>query len=140
MTLALRNILRIAGTAAVLFAAPLARAEYLSIHLKVYGLDCEVCARGVSASVGRLPGIESVNVSLKTGLLDIVLTRGNNFKLSDLRKRIKENGFKSMEATVTAAGRFNGSKFEVSGTGESYELGKKAVSTTDTTELTFEVH
>ena len=104
MTFVLKNALRIAGMAAILIAAPAARAEYLSIHLKVYGLDCEVCARGVSASVGRLPGIESVNVSLKTGLLDIVLTRGNMFKMSDLRKRIKENGFRSMEATVTAVG------------------------------------
>jgi copper chaperone CopZ len=140
MTFALRNFFRVAATAAILFAAPIAKAEYLSIHLKVYGLDCEVCARGVSASVGRLPGIESVNVSLKTGLLDIVLTPGNMFKLSDLRKRIKENGFRSMEATVTAVGRFNGSKFEVSGTGESYELGKKASGSAETTELTFDVH
>ena len=140
MTLALKNFFRIAGVTAILIAAPAARAEYLSIHLKVYGLDCEVCARGVSASVGRLPGIESVNVSLKTGLLDIVLNRGNVFKMSDLRKRIKENGFRSMEATVTAVGRFNGTKFEVSGTGESYELGKKAMNAAQTTELTFEVH
>lgn len=140
MTFALRSFLRIAGTAAILLAAPVAKAEYLSIHLKVYGLDCEVCARGVSASIGRLPGIESVNVSLKTGLLDIVLARGNMFKMSDLRKRIKENGFRSMEATVTAVGRFNGAKFEVSGTGESYDVGKKALNSTETTELTFNVH
>jgi copper chaperone CopZ len=140
MTFALKNVLRMAGIMAVLMAAPAARAEYLSIHLKVYGLDCEVCARGVSASVGRLPGIESVNVSLKTGLLEIVLTRGNMFRMSDLRKRIKENGFRSMEATVTAVGRFNGSKFEVSGTGESYDLGKKALNSAETTELTFEAH
>ena len=140
MTCVFKNALRIAGTAAILIAAPAARAEYLSIHLKVYGLDCEVCARGVSASLGRLPGIESVNVSLKTGLLDIVLTRGNMFKMSDLRKRIKENGFRSMEATVTAVGRLNGSKFEVSGTGESYDLGQKASNSTETTERTFDVH
>jgi copper chaperone CopZ len=140
MTFALKKVLRMAGITAILVAAPAARAEYLSIHLKVYGLDCEVCARGVSASVGRLPGIESVNVSLKTGLLEIVLTRGNTFKLSDLRKRIKENGFRSMEATVTAVGRLNGSKFEVSGTGESYDLGKKALNSAETTELTFDVH
>jgi copper chaperone CopZ len=140
MSFALRSFFRIGGTAAILLAAPVARAEYLSIHLKVYGLDCEVCARGVSASVGRLPGIESVNVSLKTGLLDIVLARGNSFKMSDLRNRIKENGFRSMEATVTAVGRFHGSRFEVTGTGESYDLGKKALNSAETMELTFLVH
>jgi copper chaperone CopZ len=140
MTFSLKYGLRIAGIVAILIASPAARAEYLNIHLKVYGLDCELCARGVSASVGRLPGIESVNVSLKTGVLEIVLSHGNMFKMSDLRKRIKENGFRSMEATVTAVGRFNGSKFEVLGTGESYDVGKKALASAEPTELTFDVH
>jgi copper chaperone CopZ len=130
-----------AALAASVFAIdPAAHAEYLRIQLRVYGLDCELCARGVSASVQRLAGVKSVDVSLKKGLLDIVLTPGNTFKMSDLRKRIRENGFRPMEATVTAVGEFNGSKFDVLGSGESYDIespGSKAVTPV---EVTFQVH
>ena len=141
MNFSVRNSFRaLAPIAVMLVAAAPIRAEYLRIQLKVYGLDCELCARGVSASVGRLSGVESVKVSLKTGILEIALAHGNMFKMSDLRKRIRENGFRSMEATVTAFGRFNGTQFEVLGAGESYDLGSRASNTVTPMELTFEVH
>jgi copper chaperone CopZ len=115
------------------------RAEYLRIELRVYGLDCELCARGVSASIQRMPGVKAVDVSLKKGLLEIVLERGNSFKMSDLRKRIRQNGFRSMEARVTAVGEFKGSKFEVLGSGESYDVGSADSRAPTTVELTFDV-
>jgi hypothetical protein len=44
-----------------------------------------------------------------------------------------------MEATVTAVGRFNGSRFEVLGTGESYDVPVPDAKAVDAPELTFEV-
>ncbi len=132
--------LRLALLVVVLMAAAPLHAEYLRIQLRVYGLDCELCARGVAASVERLPGVKSINVSLKKGLLEIVLERGNTFKMSDLRKRIRENGFRSMEATVTAIGDFTGSsKFEVVGSGESYDVDTPDPKGHGLVELTFHV-
>ena len=131
------------GVVLVLFllAGKTAHAEYLKIELRVYGLDCQVCARGVSKSVGRLDGVESVTVSLKTGTLEIVLKRGNTFKMSTLRKRIKENGFRSMEAKVTAVGSYDGSSmFHILGSDESYDIGKPAEKGTTAVEVTFDVH
>ena len=125
--------------AGLLLAVEPVHAEYLRIQLRVYGLDCELCARGVSASIQRMAGVKSVDVSLKKGLLEIVLVHGNTFKMSDLRKRIRENGFRSMEATVTAVGEFNGAKFEVSGSGESYSIGNPDPSAPAPLELTFAV-
>src|ERR1700752_2571344 len=84
------GILALAG---LLVVAQPAGAEYLRIQLKVYGLDCELCARGVGESVHRLAGVKSVEVSLKKGMLGIELIPGNSFKMSDLRKRIRDNGF-----------------------------------------------
>jgi copper chaperone CopZ len=133
------SVLRGAAFALLLLTTEPVRAEYLRIELKVYGLDCELCARGVGASVQKLPGVESVNVSLRTGLLEITLTRGNRFKMSDLRKRIRQNGFRSMEGKVTAVGRFNGPKFEVLGSGESYDLGSRASDAVAPMEMTFDV-
>jgi hypothetical protein len=86
-----------------------------------------------------MAGIKSVDVSLKKGLLEIVLIPGNSFKISDLRKRIRENGYRPMEATVTAVGEFNGSRFDVLGSGESYELDSHGTKTAAPMELTFDV-
>jgi copper chaperone CopZ len=139
MTLFGVGVLRGAALVGLLLAVEPLQAEYLRIKLQVYGLDCQLCARGVGATIQRMPGVKSVEVSLKTGLLEIVLVRGNAFKMSDLRKRIRENGFRSMEATVTAVGEFNGSKFEVLGSGESYDVGSRDPTSTTPVELTFDI-
>jgi copper chaperone CopZ len=139
MSFSWTNMFRSVALAGLLLAVEPAHAEYLRIQLRVYGLDCELCARGVSAAIQRMAGVKSVDVSLKKGLLEIVLVRGNTFKISDLRKRIRENGFRSMEATVTAVGEFNGSKFEVLGSGESYEVGGPPSKGPAPAELTFDV-
>jgi copper chaperone CopZ len=131
--------LRAVGIVALLWSAQPLRAEYLRVELRVYGLDCELCARGVSASILRMPGVKSVHISLEKGLLEIVLTPGNNFKISDLRRRIRENGFRPMEATVTARGEFSGPKFQVSGSGESYDVAKSDPKAGAPIELTFSV-
>jgi hypothetical protein len=73
------------------------------------------------------------------GLLEIVLVPGNTVKMSDLRKRIRENGFCPMEATVTAKGEFNGSEFEVSGSDESYDVGRADPKAFSRVELTFDI-
>lgn len=123
----------------LLLAVEPLHAEYLQIKLRVYGLDCQLCARGVSATIQRMPGVKSVDVSLNTGLLEITLVPGNTFKMSELRKRIRENGFRSMEATVTAIGEFNGPKFEVLGSGESYNVRNPDPNARAPVEVTFDV-
>ena len=129
---------RIALTGLLIAVEPL-HAEYLRIQMKVYGLDCQLCARGVGASIQRLKGVKSVDVSLKSGNLDIRLEPGNTLKMSDVRRRIHENGFRVMEATVTAVGTFNGSKFEVTGSGESYDVSSPHSKSETPVEETFEV-
>jgi copper chaperone CopZ len=133
------SVLRRVALAGLLLGVTPLHAEYLRIQMRVYGLDCELCARGVSASIQRLNGVKSVDVSLKRGSVDIALKPGNTFKMSDLRKRIRENGFRSMEATVTAVGQFNGSKFEVLGSGESYDVSSPDSKSDTPVEATFEV-
>jgi copper chaperone CopZ len=125
------------GLLALLIDAQPARGEYLRIDIDVYGMDCGLCARGVAAYVGRMHGVKSVDVSLKKGLLQIVLEPGNTLKMADLRKRIRDNGFRSTDAKVTAKGEFDGARFVVSGCGDSYELQK--AESPGTVELTFAI-
>jgi len=140
MKIASRTGFPIVVLAALLISVEPLRAEYRSIQLRVYGLDCGLCARGVAASVERLAGVKSVEVDVKTGTVAIALVPGNNFKMSDLRKRIRENGFRPMEATVTALGEFTkSSTFEVVGSGESYDIGAAGAGASGLIERTFKV-
>jgi copper chaperone CopZ len=126
--------------AALLVSVEPLHAEYRKIQLRVYGLDCGLCARGVAASVQRLAGVKSVDVDIKKGMVDIVLVPGNKFKMTDLRKRIRENGFRPVEGTVTAVGEFTrSSNFEVVGSGESYDIGAPGSNTSGLIERTFKV-
>ena len=134
------RIIYVWALAGLLFGVTPLHAEYLRIQLRVFGLDCQLCARGVSASIERMEGVKSVDVSLKKGILDISFVPGNSFKMADLRKRIRENGFRSMEATVTALGVYKASGFEVVGTGESYKVGESDAKDSGPVELTFDVH
>jgi copper chaperone CopZ len=122
----------------MLLAAGSLHAQYERIQLRVYGLDCELCARGVAASVKRLDGVKSVDVRLKDGIVDVVLQPESHFRMSSLRKRIHENGFRAMEAKITAVGKFDGSRFEVTGTGESYTVHVAESKSPPPVELTFE--
>ena len=71
-------------------------------------------------AVRKLPGVESVDVSLERASTDIKLRAGNSITLAQLRSIIKNNGFTSKEATVTVAGdlieRGGGPALDVTGT------------------------
>jgi copper chaperone CopZ len=58
----------------------------------------------VRVAIRKLPGIESVDVSLERAAVDIRLRAGNTVSLSKLRQIIKDNGFTAREATVTVVG------------------------------------
>ena len=132
--------LRILLLAVILTVAEPLHAEYLRIQLRVYGLDCGLCARGVAASVQRLAGVKSVDVNLKAGLLKLELSPGNTFKMIKLRKVIRENGFRSLEATITAVGHFNtASRFEVTGSDETYDVPRQVGKDNGPMEVTFSV-
>ena len=72
----------------------------------------------------RVPAVSQVRVSLKDGLTVLDLKPGNTVTLSELRQIIKNNGFVSKEAQVTARGAVSTAEgkpiFEVSGTRERF--------------------
>lgn len=138
----MKQIVSRIATVALLVAISSARplcAEYVRIEIRVFGMDCGLCARGLAAYVARMPGVKSADVSWKKGMLDVVLDPGNTIKMEDVRKRIRDNGFRPMEANVTAKGEFKDRRFEVSGCGDSYYLPQTGNEATSSTEMTFEV-
>jgi copper chaperone CopZ len=96
-----------------------AHAEYTRIELKIFGMDCAICAHGVRVAIHKVDGVESVELSLERAEADIRLRQDNRVSLDQFRKVVKANGFEPRQATVTAVGtvREVGGKlaFEVSG-------------------------
>ena len=66
----------------------------------------------------KVDGVQAVSVSLKDGLTVLELRPDNTVTLAQLRTIIKNNGFVSKDAQITARGAVSGNTFEVSGTGE----------------------
>jgi hypothetical protein len=66
----------------------------------------------------KVDGVQTVQVRLKEGLTVLELRPANKVTLAQLRTVIKNSGFVSKEAQVTARGSMAADKFDVSGTGE----------------------
>ena len=103
-----------------------ARAEYTRVELKIFGMDCAICAHGVRVAVQKVEGVESVELSLEHAQADIRLRAGNAVALDRFRQIVKANGFEPKDATVTAVGtvRDSGGKlsFDISGVGTSLSV------------------
>ena len=63
------------------------------------------CAHAVSVAIKKLDGIASVEVSLEKASADIHLRSDNKITLPQLRQIIKNNGYPTKDAEVTARGR-----------------------------------
>jgi hypothetical protein len=72
----------------------------------------------------KVPAVTQVRVSLNDGLTILDLKPGNTVTLKELRQIIKNNGFVSKEATVTARGSASTDQktFTVDGTNEQLPL------------------
>ena len=80
----------------------------------------------------KVDGVQSVRVSLKEGLTVLELRPDNKVTLAQLRTVIKNNGFVSKDAQVSARGAVSGDSFVVAGTGERLSFaGKPTGSDTD---------
>lgn len=63
-----------------------------------------MCAHAVRVAVLKLPGVESVNVSLERAIAEIRLRAGNAVTLAQIRDLVRNNGFTPKDASVTVVG------------------------------------
>ena len=80
----------------------------------------------MSVALGKVKGIEKVNVTLKRGVAHITLAEGNAVTLPQLRRIIKDAGYVSRDAVVNARGtllaRGNELRLDLSGTSTALRL------------------
>src|SRR6185437_13877573 len=51
------------------FASLSAHAQYEQVNLTVFGMDCAPCAHAIHVSMKGIPGVNTVDVDLNTGLV-----------------------------------------------------------------------
>jgi copper chaperone CopZ len=80
----------------------------------------------VSVALGKLPGVDAVEVSLNLGLAKMRLQSDNTLTLERINRAVIDNGFTPKEAQVTVTGKFvpvDGEiGFQVSGAGTVYHV------------------
>ena len=72
---------------------PLGGAHRDSYHIHVSGLACPFCVYGLERSLGTIPGVDSVAVDLKTGLVRISMNDGVALDEGVARETIMDAGF-----------------------------------------------
>ncbi len=66
------------------------------VTLKVQGMSCGSCVNKIEGNVGKLRGVESVEVLLSEGEVDVTFNE-NTVDLSGIKGAIKDSGYEVME-------------------------------------------
>ena len=82
----LRTLLSLA-----LFMPLLVAAE--TVEIPIQGMTCPFCADGLHRKLGKLPGVEKAEVSLKLKKARLTLKEGAHLDLDAVKKTIVESGF-----------------------------------------------
>ncbi len=107
-----RRRLRVSRTlpafvAAFLLAGAQAGAAVRSVVLRVGGMTCPLCIKGVEETVKRLDGVEGAKADLATGLVRVEAAPGLSLNLQQIKDRIVHAGFRiGGEPDLMADGRF----------------------------------
>ena len=84
------------------------------------------CAFAVRGALKKLPGVDSVDVSLNKGLASVKLKPGNTLTMQQFWQAVKQNGFTPKESRVVVRGELNSNagKLQLKATASSpaYEL------------------
>ncbi|MDQ6663299.1 MAG: heavy-metal-associated domain-containing protein [Acidobacteriota bacterium] len=84
------------------------------------------CAHVVNVAIKKIPGVESVDVSLNKGSAGVKLKPGNTVRIEQLWDTVRNNGFSAKDTGVVVRGEIvvaNGKpRLNVSGLNQSYAI------------------
>lgn len=63
-----------------------------NITLSVQGMSCGHCVNAVESSIGKLTGVEQVNVDLESGKVDVSFDN-EKVTLSEIKETIDDQGY-----------------------------------------------
>jgi copper chaperone CopZ len=80
------------------------------------------CAFAVRGALKKLPGVESVDVSLNKGLAAVKLKPGNSIKPEEAWETVRKTGFTPKETKIYVRGAVQAGKLRVTGTNQLLDL------------------
>lgn len=80
-------------------------AQTTAYKLRVDGLSCPFCAYGIEKKLGKVKGVQRVDVDIASGSVTVTMADGMTLNEPDAQQAVKEAGFKlrSLEAVQPAA-------------------------------------
>ena len=89
--------------ALLLSSATSAHAYVAEVRIYVEGLACPFCTFGIEKSLKKVPGVVSLETTIRTGLVRIQLEPGAQLDPAALNEAVKKSGFtpSRIEATIT---------------------------------------
>lgn len=88
----------------VVLACPALLGEFLEVRISFDAGGCVSCAESLEQRLGRVRGVESVELNLEEGVVSLELTQGNRVRLLPLLSRVEQGGAKMLDARVVARG------------------------------------
>lgn len=91
-----------------------AAAQIEKVTVKVDGLACPFCVKGIEKHLKKVDGVQQVSTSLKKGEVHLRYRDSAQFDLSSIEEAIEDGGFTPGATTLTAVGVVpkNGETFE----------------------------
>ncbi len=83
----------------MLIFATTAFAEGKKLTVKIDGMTCPSCAASVESQFEKLDAVDSVDISLTKGTATVTLKEGKDLKEDDVKKAVKNAGFKAIEVS-----------------------------------------
>ncbi len=114
------------AVALLLASATSALASVGEVRLYVEGLACPFCTFGIEKSLKQVPGVVSLETTIRTGLVRIQLEPGAQLDPAALNEAIKKSGFTPSRIEATITGKLSTSNeypaLASSGTGQTFRL------------------
>ena len=68
-----------------------------NVRLVVHGLSCPLCSNNLDGVLEKIEGVEEVAIDLKTGSVDLRLSRGHRIAEAQLAEAVAAAGFSLVE-------------------------------------------
>ncbi len=82
-----------------LLSGPVLATPQEVLEIDVAGMTCAFCAYGVEKNLGKLPGVEKVQVSLEAKKARVVMKAGETPDETIIREIIRDAGFTPRESS-----------------------------------------
>jgi len=83
-----------------LFQGNVFAASVDQVDVEIEGMTCKFCAYSVQKNLSKLAGVELAEVNIESKKAHIVMAKGHQADIEQIKKKISEAGFTAVKVTV----------------------------------------